>query len=56
MHYQALDGLELWFWTVVGLGLVGLVALFGFALSLRMDSASLKVIRGARLQVGGGKA
>jgi hypothetical protein len=34
------------------LALAGLVALFGFALSLRMDSASLKVIRGARLQAG----
>jgi len=53
LHYQALDGLELRFWTVVGLSLAGLVALFGFALSLRMDSASLKVIRGARLQAGG---
>jgi hypothetical protein len=29
------------------------VALFGFALSLRIDSSSLKVIRGARLHVGG---
>ena len=33
--------------------LAGLVALFGFALSLRVDSPSLKVIRGARLQAGG---
>ena len=52
-QYQALDALELRFWSVVGSGLVGLVALFGFALSLRIDSSSLKVIRGARLHVGG---
>jgi hypothetical protein len=52
-QYQALDGLELRFWSVVGSGLVGLVALFGFALILRIDSPSLKVIRGARLHVGG---
>ena len=31
----------------------GLVALFGFALSLRMDSPSFRVIRGARLHVDG---
>jgi hypothetical protein len=37
-HYGAIDGLEVRFWTVVGSGLVGLVALFGFALSLRIDS------------------
>ena len=49
-RYQALDGLELRFWSVVGSGLAGLVALFGFALSLRLDSTSMKVIRGARLQ------
>lgn len=52
-QFHALDGLELRFWSVVGSGLVGLVALFGFALSLRIDSSSLKVIRGARLHVGG---
>jgi len=52
-QYRALDGLELRFWSVLGSSLVGLVALFGFALSLRMDSPSLKVIRGARLQAGG---
>jgi hypothetical protein len=51
-QYRALDGLEVRFWSVVGLSLVGLMALFGFALSLRMDSPSLKVIRGARLQAG----
>ena len=51
--YGAMDPFEVRFWTVVGSGLVGLVALFGLALSLRMDSPSLKVIRGARLQAGG---
>jgi hypothetical protein len=43
---------ELRFWSVVGTGLAGLVPLFGFALSLRLDSVSLKVLRGARLQAG----
>jgi hypothetical protein len=52
-QYRALDGLEVRFWTVAGLSLVGLMALYGFAVSLRMDSPSLKVIRGARLQAGG---
>jgi Type IV secretion-system coupling protein DNA-binding domain len=51
-RYQALDGTELRFWSIVGSGLAGLVALFGFALSLRFDSASFRVIRGARLQAG----
>jgi hypothetical protein len=52
-QYRALDGLELRFWSVVGSGLAGLVALFGFALSLRFDSVSLRVIRGPRLRAGG---
>jgi Type IV secretion-system coupling protein DNA-binding domain len=52
-QYQALEGIELRFWSVVGSGLAGLVALFGFALSLRIDSASLRVIRGARLRADG---
>jgi Type IV secretion-system coupling protein DNA-binding domain len=52
-QYRALDGLEVRFWTVAGLSLIGLVALFGFAVSLRTDFPSLKVIRGARLQAGG---
>jgi Type IV secretion-system coupling protein DNA-binding domain/TrwC relaxase len=51
--YGAMDPFEVRFWTVAGSSLVGLVALFGFALSLRMDSAALKVTRGARLQAGG---
>jgi len=51
-QYRALDGLELRFRTVVGSGIVGLVALLVFALSLRIDQHSLRVIRGARLQAG----
>jgi hypothetical protein len=51
-RYHALAGFELRFWSVIGIGLAGLVALFGFALSLRLDSVSLKVLRGARLQAG----
>jgi type IV secretion system coupling TraD/TrwB family protein len=51
-QYQALAGFELRFWSVIGTSLAGLVALFGFALSLRMDLVSLKVLRGARLQAG----
>jgi hypothetical protein len=52
-QYRALDGLEFRFWTIVSFGLTGLVALFGFALSLRIDSASFRVVRGGRLQAGG---
>ncbi|WP_316195600.1 MULTISPECIES: type IV secretion system DNA-binding domain-containing protein [unclassified Bradyrhizobium] len=51
-RYQALTGFELRFWSVIGTSLGGLVALFGFAVSLRLDTVSLKVIRGARLQAG----
>jgi Type IV secretion-system coupling protein DNA-binding domain len=52
LQYGAMDGLEVRFWSVVGSSLAGLVALFGFALSLRMESLSFRVIRGARLQAG----
>ncbi len=52
-QYGALDGLEIRFWSVAGSSLFGLGALFGFALSLRFDSPSLKVVRGARLHAGG---
>jgi hypothetical protein len=51
-HFGAMDPFEVRFWSVVGLSLVGLVALFGFALSLRVDSSWFRVIRGARLQAG----
>jgi len=52
LQYGAMDGLEVRFWSIVGSSLAGLVALFGFALSLRMESLSFRVIRGARLQAG----
>ncbi|WP_316202892.1 MULTISPECIES: type IV secretion system DNA-binding domain-containing protein [unclassified Bradyrhizobium] len=52
MRYQALTGFELRFWCVISASLAGLLALFGFALSLRLDSVSLRVLRGARLQTG----
>jgi Type IV secretion-system coupling protein DNA-binding domain len=52
LQYGALDGLELRFWTVAGSGIIGIVALLVFALSLRIDSPSLKVRRGARLHAG----
>jgi Type IV secretion-system coupling protein DNA-binding domain len=51
-RYQALTGFELRFWSVIGSSLAGLVALLGFALSVRLDTVSLKVLRGARLQAG----
>jgi len=41
---------ELRFCSVIGTADAGLVALFVFALSLRVDSVSLRVIRGSRLQ------
>jgi hypothetical protein len=50
LRYHSLASFELRFWCVVGTGLAGLLALLGFALSLRLDSVSLKVLRGARLQ------
>ncbi len=50
---RALDGFEIRFWAVFGSGIAALVALFGFALSLRLDSPALKIIRGARLHAGG---
>jgi len=49
-RHQALTGFELRFWSIVGTGLAGLVALLVFACSLRLDSISLKILRGARLQ------
>ena len=50
--YGAMDPFEVRFWTVASFGLVGLVALFVFALSLRIEQHSPRVIRGARLQTG----
>lgn len=52
LRYQSLTSFELRFWSVIGTGLAGLVALFGFAISLRLDLVSLKVLRGAQLQAG----
>jgi hypothetical protein len=52
-RHQALTGFELRFWGVISASLAGVIALLGFALSLRPDSVSLKVLRGARLQAGG---
>ena len=51
-QYGALDGLELRFWTVIGFSLLGFAALAVFALSIRFDASSFKVLRGARLQAG----
>ena len=51
-QYGALDGFEVRFWTVGGFGLIGFLVLFVFALSLRLASESVRVLRGARLQVG----
>jgi len=50
--YQALGAFEGRSLIVVGSGLVGLVALFGFAICVRTDRPAFKVIRGARLQAG----
>ncbi|WP_407154791.1 type IV secretion system DNA-binding domain-containing protein [Bradyrhizobium sp. STM 3557] len=51
-QYQSLTGFEFRFWSVIGASLVGLLALFCFALALRPDSVSLQILRGARLQAG----
>jgi len=51
-QYRALDGFEARFWTVIGFLLLGFAALLTFALSLRFDSPSLKVLRGAQLHAG----
>jgi hypothetical protein len=51
-RYQGLAGFELRFWSIIGTSLGGLIALLGFALSLRQNTVSLKVLRGARLQAG----
>ena len=50
--YRALGAFEVRSMIVAGCGLVGLVALFGFAICVRIDRPAFKVIRGARLQVG----
>src|SRR5262249_34530243 len=50
--YQALGAFEGRSMIVVGCGVVGLLALFGFAVCVRTDRAAFKVIRGARLRAG----
>jgi Type IV secretion-system coupling protein DNA-binding domain len=50
--YGALGAFEGRSMIVMGCGLVGLVALFGFAVCVRTDRPAFKVIRGARLQAG----
>src|ERR1700686_3560342 len=51
-EYGALGAFEARSMIVVGCGLVGLLALFGFAICIRTDRPAFKVIRGARLQAG----
>lgn len=50
--YQALDAFDVRTDTVAVSGLIGLIALFGFALCLRFERPSHKIIRGARLHAG----
>ena len=50
--YQALGAFEVRSMIVVGCGVFGLLALFGFAICVRTDRPAFKVIRGARLQAG----
>ena len=51
-YYRALDGFELRTLAVAGSGAIGIVALLGFALSIRFNRPSFKVVRGATLHVG----
>ena len=51
-EYGALDAFELRSIAVASFGVIGLLALFGFALCLRTDRPSFKVTRGARLHIG----
>jgi Type IV secretion-system coupling protein DNA-binding domain len=50
--YQALGAFDFRTASVMGFGLVGLLALFGFAICVRTDRPAFKVIRGAWLQAG----
>jgi hypothetical protein len=52
VQHGALGSLELRFWSIAGSGLIGFVALFVFALSVRFAKHAPKVVRGARLQAG----
>jgi hypothetical protein len=50
--YRALGAFEGRSMIVLGFGLVGLLALFGFAICVRTDRPAFKVIRGSRLRAG----
>ena len=50
--YRALAAFDGRSMIVFGSGLIGLLALFGFAICVRTDRSAFKVIRGARLQAG----
>jgi hypothetical protein len=50
--YGALDAFELRSMAVARSAVIGLLALFGFALCLRIDRPSFKVTRGSRLHAG----
>jgi hypothetical protein len=50
--YRALNAFELRSTLVAGGGVLGLLALFGFALCLRIDRPCFKVTRGSRLHIG----
>ena len=52
IHGQALSGFELRALAFAGSGLVGLLALFAFALAVRFEQKPAKVVRGARLLTG----
>ncbi|MBU6299045.1 MAG: type IV secretion system DNA-binding domain-containing protein [Alphaproteobacteria bacterium] len=51
-QYDALSGFQLRSHAILGSGLVGMLALFGFALAIRFDPRPPKVVRGARLHAG----
>ncbi len=51
-EYGALDAFDLRSLAVVGGAVIGILALLGFALSIRADRSSSKVTRGSRLHLG----
>ena len=51
-HYQALDSLNIRLYSVVTVLSIGLISLFLFALTLRLEKPAAKVIRGPRLLTG----
>jgi Type IV secretion-system coupling protein DNA-binding domain len=50
--YRALEAFEVRSVAVAGGGVIGFLALFGFAFCLRIDRPSFKVTRGSRLHIG----